>query len=194
MALLVLAALTGSGDPTPSPSAESTAGELLVAAPSMGDPRFYHAVILMLRDSKDGAMGIIINHPVGERPLKEILEAAGDKEAGIDGKIRVFLGGPVQTDLGFVIHSTDYRRGTTVTVDDHVAMTADKQILLDIGHKKGPQKTLFAFGYAGWGPGQLQQEMARHDWYTAPDEARLLFDVERDQVWDEAMARRLREL
>ena len=108
--------------------------------------------------------------------------------------MRVFYGGPVQPDLGFILHSAEYRRQETIDIDGRVAMTASRQILRDIGHHRGPQKTLFALGYAGWGPGQLEGEMARHDWFTTPEEPKLIFDDDRDGLWDDAMARRTREL
>jgi len=73
-------------------------------------------------------------------------------------------------------------------------MTASREILRDIGHNQGPAKSLFAFGYAGWGPGQLEGEMARHNWFTAPEEPKLIFDDDRDNLWEETMARRTREL
>ena len=172
----------------------SLAGQLLVAAPAIGDPRFAHTVILMVKHDKAGAFGIIINRPVGERSISELLEATGDNGAGIAGSVRVFAGGPVQPELGFVVHSAEYRRSETIDVDGHVAMTASREILRDIGQHQGPEKSLFALGYAGWGPGQLENEMARHDWFTTPEEPKLLFDDDRGSLWDEAMARRTRDL
>src|SRR5690349_2060107 len=172
----------------------SLAGQLLIAAPTIGDPRFAHTVILMVRHDKEGALGIVINRPLGERPIAALLEATGDKDADVAGSLSVFAGGPVQPELGFVVHSAEYRRAETLDVDGRVAMTASRQILRDIGHKEGPQKTLFAFGYAGWGPGQLEGELARHDWFTAPEEPKLVFDDDRAKLWEEAMARRTREL
>ena len=172
----------------------SLAGQLLVAAPAIGDPRFAHTVILMVKHDKAGAFGIIINRPVGERSISELLEATGDNAAGIAGSVRVFAGGPVQPELGFVVHSAEYRRSETIDVDGRVAMTASREILRDIGQHQGPEKSLFALGYAGWGPGQLENEMARHDWFTTPEEPKLLFDDDRGSLWDEAMARRTRDL
>ena len=172
----------------------SLAGQLLVAAPAIGDPRFAHTVILMVKHDKAGAFGIIINRPVGERSISELLEATGDNGAGIAGSVRVFAGGPVQPELGFVVHSAEYRRSETIDVDGHVAMTASREILRDIGQHQGPEKSLFALGYAGWGPGQLENEMARHDWFTTPEEPKLVFDDDRGSLWDEAMARRTRDL
>jgi putative transcriptional regulator len=172
----------------------SLTGQLLIAAPTIGDPRFAHTVILMVKHDKDGALGIVINRPVGEQSIASLLEGTGEDVSGIEGNLRVFVGGPVQPDLGFVVHSAEYRREETMEVDGRVAMTASRQILRDIGHHRGPQKTLFALGYAGWGPGQLEGEMARHDWFTTPEEPKLIFDDDREHLWDDAMARRTREL
>jgi putative transcriptional regulator len=193
VALLVVAISVGAATPDPSDPG-SFAGQLLIAAPTMSDPRFAHTVILVVRHDKAGAFGIVINRPVGERSIAALLEAAGDIHTDVEGNVRVFAGGPVQPELGFVVHSADYHRAETVDVDDRVAMTASREILRDIGHNQGPAKTLFAFGYAGWGPGQLEGEMARHNWFTAPEEPKLIFDDERDDLWEETMARRTREL
>jgi putative transcriptional regulator len=172
----------------------SFAGQVLIAAPTIGDPRFYHAVILLLRDDKNGALGIVINRPVGERSVASLLKATGESGVGVEGNVRVFAGGPVEPQLGFVVHTADYRRPETLEIDGRVAMTASPRILQDIGHHQGPDKSLFAFGYAGWGPGQLAAEMARHDWFTTPEEPKLIFDDDRAGLWTEAMARRTREL
>jgi putative transcriptional regulator len=172
----------------------SLAGQLLIASPTIGDPRFYHTVILMIRDNKSGALGLIINRPVGERSIESLLKATGASGVGVEGKLRVFAGGPVEPQLGFVVHTADYRLPDTLAIDGRVAMTASPQILQDIGHHHGPKESLFAFGYAGWGPGQLANEMARHDWFTAPEEPKLVFDDDRAGLWNEAMARRTREL
>jgi putative transcriptional regulator len=172
----------------------SLAGQLLVASPNIGDPRFAHTVILMIKHDNEGAFGITINRPVGERSISELLEAAGDHAADIAGTVRVFAGGPVQPELGFVVHSAEYQRDGTIDVDGRVAMTASREILRDIGQHQGPEKSLFALGYAGWGPGQLEGELARHDWFTTPEEPKLVFDEDRGNLWEEAMARRTREL
>ena len=172
----------------------SLAGQLLIAAPTIGDPRFAHTVILMVRHDKEGALGIVINRPVGERSIAALLEATGHDNAEVAGILRVFAGGPVQPELGFVVHSAEYHRAETVDVDGRVAMTASRQVLLDIGHNEGPKKSLFALGYAGWGPGQLEDELARHNWFTTPEEPKLVFDDDRGNLWEDAMARRTREL
>jgi putative transcriptional regulator len=190
-AILAALLLAPAAEPTDTPS---LTGQLLVAAPTIGDPRFSHTVILMVKHDKEGALGIVINRPVGEEPIASLLEGTGEDVSGIEGKLRIFYGGPVQPDLGFVVHSAEYRQQETVNIDGRVAMTASRQILRDIGHHRGPQKTLFALGYAGWGPGQLEGEIARHDWFTTPEEPKLICDDDRDNLWDDAMSRRTREL
>jgi putative transcriptional regulator len=192
-AAAILAALLLAPAADPADTASLT-GQLLIAAPTIGDPRFAHTVILMVKHDKDGALGIVINRPVGEESIARLLEGTGEDVSGIEGNLRVFAGGPVQPDLGFIVHSGEYRRDETIEVDGRVAMTASRQILRDIGHHRGPQKTLFALGYAGWGPGQLENEMERHDWFTTPEEPKLIFDDDREHLWDDAMARRTREL
>ena len=191
-ALLAAVLLTPAA--TDSPEITSLAGQLLIASPDIGDPRFAHTVILMVKHDKDGAFGITINRPVGEKSIASLLEAPGEDISDIEGTLSVFAGGPVQQELGFVVHSAEYRRDETIEVDEHVAITASRQILRDIGHNHGPQKSLFALGYAGWGPGQLENELARHDWFTAPEEPKLIFDDDRANLWEDAMARRTREL
>ena len=169
-------------------------GQLLIASPTMGDPRFLQTVILMVQHDRNGALGIVINRPLGDRPLALLLEALGDKDAGVAGAVRIFAGGPVQPDIGFVLHSTDYRRADTVEIDGHVAMTSSREILRDIGNRRGPKKSLIAFGYAGWGPGQLEGELAHGFWFTTPQDANLVFDDDRDELWDHAMKRRTQDL
>jgi putative transcriptional regulator len=160
----------------------------------MRDPRFDHAVVLMVRHSRDGAFGIVVNHPIGERPLARILEAIGEKDETVTGSLRIFAGGPVQPEIGFVLHSADYHRSETIDIDGRVAMTATREILRDIIGKRGPEKALVAFGYSGWGAGQLEGELALHAWFTAPQDIKLIFDEDRDKVWDDAMMRRTQDL
>jgi putative transcriptional regulator len=176
------------------PAQASLAGQLLIATPAMGDPRFARTVIFMARHDKNGAFGIVINKPVGERPLADLLQTLGEKETGVEGSVRIFAGGPVQPDVGFVVHSADYRRAETIAVDSRVAVTSTREILRDIAHRHGPQKSLLAFGYAGWGPGQLDGEMAQRAWFTAEEDIDLIFDIDRAKLWDEAMKRKTQDL
>jgi putative transcriptional regulator len=181
-------------NPADQPGGTSLAGQVLIASPEMGDPRFAHAVILMVRHNASGAFGVVINRPLGERPLASLLEALGEKDDSVTGNLQIFSGGPVEPEAGFVIHSPDYHRAETIDIDDHLAMTASREILRDIIHQRGPQKSLVAFGYAGWAGGQLEGELAQRAWYTASQDSKLIFDVEREKVWDAAMARRTQDL
>jgi putative transcriptional regulator len=193
-----LAAVEPGAPPAPdakeAQAADPPPGDLLIASAQIQDPRFHHAVILLLRHDKDGAFGIVINHPLAEETIAKLLESVGEDTSGIEGSVSVFEGGPVQQELGFLVHSAEYRRAETMAVDGKVAMTASKDALKDLGHRKGPQKYLFALGYTGWGPGQLEAEIARSDWFTMVEDPALVFDEERGAVWDKALARRGQEL
>jgi putative transcriptional regulator len=192
LALLLIAALPTAAQ---TPSSVSLAGQLLVASPSMGDPRFDHTVILMVRHDKDGAFGIVVNRPLGERPLAALLEMLGEKkDATVAGTARIFAGGPVQPEIGFIIHNPDYRRPETLDINGGAAVTSSRDILRDIGSGKGPNKSLIAFGYAGWGPGQLEGELARRDWVMAPGDPKLILDKDRDKVWGSAFSQRTQDL
>jgi putative transcriptional regulator len=180
--------------PAQAPPHVSLAGQLLIASPTMGDRRFARTVILMVQHDRNGALGIAVNVPVGERPLASLLEMLGDKDANVDGTVRIFAGGPVQPQVGFVVHSAEYRRPETIVIDGRVAATSSREIVRDIAERKGPEKTLIAFGYAGWGPGQLEGELRLQAWFTAPADPQLVFEAERDKVWDLAYARRTRDL
>jgi putative transcriptional regulator len=190
-AVFVSAALPGADD---APADQSLAGQFLVATPAMGDPRFAETVILLVRHDKTGALGIVINRPVEERSLASLMEELGQKDQDSHGTVRIFAGGPVESSTGFVIHSAEYRRSSTMAVDEHVSVTSSPQILRDMGHGAGPAKALVAFGYAGWEPGQLEDEMAQRSWFTEPEDPKLLFDTDPGIVWKEALSRRSRDL
>jgi putative transcriptional regulator len=196
LALIVVPAalFAAPSDPTGAPPVPSLKGQLLIATPAMRDPRFDHAVILMVWHDRDGALGIVINRPVGEKPLVDILAAFGKKDVTASGNVPVFLGGPVQLEAGFVIHGTDYRRPETLAIDTRLAATSAGEVLEDIARNQGPAKSLIAFGYAGWAPGQLENELSRNAWYTAPADPGIVFDDDREKVWEHAVARRTQDL
>jgi putative transcriptional regulator len=197
-----LAALAASGpaaapsNPADMPRADhrSLAGQFLVASPSMSDPRFAHTVILMVRHDANGALGIVINRPLRERPVGDLLEALGEPRGEAKGTVRIFFGGPVQVELGFVIHTADYRRPETFAIGSRLAMTGSKEVIRDVLQGRGPKRSLIAFGYAGWAPGQLENEMKLDAWHTAPADEQLVFDEDRGRVWERAMERRTRDL
>jgi putative transcriptional regulator len=196
VALLLPASLLCAAVPKHKPAAEnpSLTGQLLIASPRMSDPRFQRTVILMVRHGKDGALGIAINRPVDERPLASLLEKLGEKDAAVAGSVQIFAGGPVQPEMGFVVHTADYKRPGTFVINGRFSMTQSLEVLRDMGQKRGPQKALVAFGYAGWAPGQLEAELDGEAWFVAPADTQLVFDEARDKVWEQAMARRPRDL
>lgn len=194
-ALTAPAALFGAAPATvDTPQGQFLTGQFLVATPEMGDPRFRETVILMIRHNKDGAMGLIINRPAGDQKLSQILQDLGDSGEGVTGNLPLYLGGPVQPELGFILHTTDYRRAGIIDVNGTVAVTATKEIIRDIAAGNGPNKFMLIFGYAGWGPGQLEGELKRNAWYTTPFDLPLIFDTDRDRVWERAVERRTRDL
>jgi len=175
------------GSPAPS---DSLAGQFLVATPEMGDPRFSHTVILMVQHNDGGALGITVNRPIGERPLATLLGALGVKGSGASGMIRIFAGGPVQPGVGFIVHTAEYSRRGTINIDGRVAMTSSVEVLRDLGQGRGPRKSLLAFGYAGWHGGQLEDELTQGAWFTIPEDPAMVFDEDREKLWDEAMKKR----
>ncbi len=187
-AALSRAALPG---PDAAPLAKTLTGQLLVATPEMRDPHFSHTVILIVRQDENGAFGLVLNRLIGERPWADLLADLNEDAAGADGTVRIFSGGPVQPGTGFVLHSAEYRAKGTLGIDDHLAMTTDLQVLRDLARHKGPRQSLLVFGYAGWGPGQLDHEMTLNAWFTIPADPALVFDEEREKVWDKAVTRRM---
>jgi putative transcriptional regulator len=167
----------------------SFTGQLLIASPDLRQPEFDHAVILLAQHSRDGALGIVINRPVKQRPIAELLKAFGADAEGVTGSVGVFLGGPVDPAIGFVLHSAEYSRPDTVDIDGRVALTIGPDVIRDIGLGRGPDKSLVAFGYAGWAAAQLDDELAHGVWITMPEDPALVFDDDRARVWADAMAR-----
>ena len=193
---LVTGALLGAVPPRleQGPEHSSLVGQVLIASPKIADPRFQRTVILIVRHSKDGAVGITINRPIGEHSLASLLAMLGENGSSVEGDVQIFAGGPVQPEAIFIIHTTDYARSETIPINGRVAVTSSSQVFHDIARNKGPGRTLIAFGYAGWGPSQLEAELARNDWFTAAADADLIFEERRERVWDSAMARRFRDL
>jgi putative transcriptional regulator len=164
------------------------AGKLLIAMPGMGDPRFARSVVLICAHSDDGAMGLIVNKPAPDLRFDDLLRQL-DIPVGDGGRdIRVHYGGPVERGRGFVLHSHDYDGGKgSMTVDGGFRMTATLDVLEAMASGGGPGKALLALGYAGWGPGQIEEEIARNDWLTAEALPRLVFDADDAAKWAGAL-------
>jgi putative transcriptional regulator len=169
---------------------ESHAGELLVADPSMPDPRFAQSVILMVSHRRDGAMGLIVNKTMLKATLAEIFRGLPGDGSTLARPLRVRYGGPVEPGKGFVLHSRDVVVDGTLLVRDAFALSSNAEIVAKIGAGEGPKRTLIAFGYAGWGPGQLEDEIARGGWHWAPADEELVFGEEDEGKWKKAMAAR----
>lgn len=165
----------------------SLTGQLLIASPDMADP-FDHAVILMVQHDRGGALGIIINHPLATRPIAQILHALGGDARDVSGSVPIFFGGPLSPAAAFIVHSADYREDRSLDIDGQVALSDDIGVLRDIGLGKGPAKSLVALGYTGWGPLQLDGEIAHGAWVTVPETPHLVFDDDGAKVWTDAMA------
>ena len=164
-------------------------GQFLVATEKLRDPRFDHTVIYLTQHDADGAMGLVVNRPIGPMPAAQMLEAFGLDPNGVTGNLHVHYGGPVQPRRGFVLHTADYTEASTRIVRDGIAMTAEQKILSAIARGKGPRQSLFAFGYAGWASDQLEGEIRDGAWITVPADATLLFDVDHARKWERATAR-----
>jgi putative transcriptional regulator len=190
---LVLAACSDAPPAGPTQADErdpnSLAGQFLVATPSVGDARFAGTVILMVRHDTSGAFGLVVNRAAGRGSAAKLLEAVGIAAEG-QGQIRVHYGGPVQSGSGFIVHTPDRRVEKTVAVTPSVAVTTDPAILKEIAAGVGPRQHFIAFGYAGWGPGQLEGEIARQAWVTAPADERIIFDDDMDTKWRRALEAR----
>lgn len=170
--------------------ASTLAGQLLVAKDELRDPRFVRSVIYIIHHDATGAMGLILNRPVAEASLSELLEQAGLEGTGVKGEIRVHFGGPVEPGQGFVLHTEDYRIEGTTVVKNGIAVTTRPEILRAMGTGTGPRKSLFALGYAGWAPGQLEAEIKAGAWEIVPPDEALVFDENSETKWERAMARR----
>jgi putative transcriptional regulator len=166
------------------------AGQLLVAKPELPDPRFSRTVVYMLHHDTGGAMGLIVNRPIGQASLSELLERFGLGGEGVNGEIRVHFGGPVEPTRGFVLHTADYETRSTRVVKGGIAVTARPEILQAIGSGTGPRKSLFAMGYAGWARGQLEAEIRAGAWEIVPADQALVFDEDAEKKWERALARR----
>ena len=173
-------------------------GQLLIAMPVMGDPRFERSVIYMCAHSSEGAMGIMVNRPAGSIDFPELLvqldiikEADQIKLPENAESMKVLKGGPVDTGRGFVLHSSDfYIENATLRIDDGICLTATVDILKAIAKGSGPKHAILALGYAGWAPGQLENEIQGNGWLHCDADQDLIFggDVE------EKYARALRKI
>jgi putative transcriptional regulator len=172
---------------------QSLAGQFLVATDTLRDPRFARTVIYMVRHDATGAMGLIVNRPVRDVPLAPLLRQFGLDDRGVTGSVRAHFGGPVERGEGFMLHSAEYATQGTERIAGDIAITPAPGVLSalsDLARGAGPRKSLFAVGYAGWAPGQLEGEIEQGSWFAVPADEALLFDDDAARKWERATARR----
>ncbi|OAI31374.1 hypothetical protein A1351_05575 [Methylosinus sp. R-45379] len=170
-------------------------GQMLVAMPGMVDERFARSVIYLCAHSEDGAMGIVVNQPSQVRNFPDLLVQlqiiAPQERISLPKEtetIQVLQGGPVQTDRGFVLHSSDFFiDNSTLPIDDGVSLTATIDILRAIASGEGPNQALLALGYAGWDPGQLENEIQHNGWLNCPADPSILFDSDLESKYARAL-------
>ncbi|GLQ20950.1 YqgE/AlgH family protein [Algimonas porphyrae] len=168
----------------------SYSGHYLIATPAMGDPRFRQTVIFLCAHDASGAMGLIINRGKQDLVISDLLD-----HVGVSGDVRVadapvLDGGPVDIDRGFVLHSADwFREDSSMKVSDTLSLTSTKDVLEALVTESAPEKAMLAVGYAGWGPGQLEAEIADNAWLVVGGDETLVFADDLDGKWAQALAR-----
>jgi putative transcriptional regulator len=164
-------------------------GQLLLAMPHMMDDRFAHSVIYLCAHTPEGAMGLVVNRPLAEPSFPDLLRQLAIAPVPPAREIRLCAGGPVEHARGFVLHTTDWSTQSTLQVDERLALTANLDVLKAIASGGGPSRGLLALGYAGWGPGQLDEEMQQNSWLNAPlPDPELIFGDDQAGMWRRALA------
>jgi putative transcriptional regulator len=170
-------------------------GQFLVAMPGMMDERFNRAVIYICAHGAEGAMGLMINRSRQIRFPELLVQLGIIRESEVirlpenAQRLTVRSGGPVDPSRGFVVHSDDYVAETSMPVDEHILLTATIDILRAISEGGGPRQAFMALGYSGWGPGQLEAEIADNGWLTARADPEILFDRDLDRLYERVLAR-----
>lgn len=163
-------------------------GQVLIAMPAMGDARFARAVLYICAHSTEGAMGLVVNRPLPELRFAELLEQLDITATPDMRELRILIGGPVEESRGFVLHSLDYRvEESTLEIASGVGLTSTLEVLDALARGVGPREATLALGYAGWGPGQLEGELAQNAWLTAPASRDLLFGRAYEHKWTAAL-------
>ncbi len=167
----------------------SLTGQILIAMPQMGDPRFSQSVIYLCAHTPDGAMGIVVNRPLNKPDFAELLKQLEIEPQPPSRQIALCTGGPVENNRGFVLHSTDWTTDGSLDVDDDHSLTSSLDILKAIAEGGGPRQCLLALGYAGWDAGQLDEEILQNAWLNAPADDQILFDAAHETKWQRALAK-----
>jgi len=166
----------------------SLTDHFLIAMPALADPNFARTVTYVCEHNEEGALGIVINRPADLR-LGELFEHMEMEITAGDAMDRnVYMGGPVQRERGFVLHDPDREWDGSMKISEDVAITTSRDILEALAQGAGPRRYLVALGYAGWGPGQLETEMAENAWLSGPADANIIFSISDEERWRAAAA------
>jgi len=170
---------------TSTSTTEGLRDHFLIAMPSLNDGYFAQTVTYICDHGAEGAMGLVINQPI-DLTLEQMLRQL-DLEPVVDCRRQpIFRGGPVQPEHGFVLHSTESEWSGTRVLGNGLSLTTSRDVLEAMALGKGPEQTMVALGYAGWGPGQLESEIAENAWLVAPASRSILFTLPPDQRWGAA--------
>jgi putative transcriptional regulator len=166
-------------------------GRLLIAMPTIGDPRFERALVFVCAHNEEHAMGLTVNHPVEGLTVPDLLERLGVKSEIALPEDLVLMGGPVEYERGFVLHTDDYVcPNSSVAVGEGLSLTATRDVLEAMASSTHrPRHAMLALGYAGWGPGQLEHEIRENAWLVCEPDEELLFGEDHDQKWARALAK-----
>ena len=160
--------------------------QFIIAMPALADPNFFHTVTYLCQHNEEGALGIIINRPT-DMKLAEVFEQMHiSSHSDSLADIPVFSGGPVQRERGFVLHTPGTNWDVTMAVSETISLTTSRDIIEAIAAERGPEQYLVALGYAGWGVGQLEQEMLNNAWLNTPSGKHIIFDTPIDKRWQAA--------
>ncbi len=163
------------------------AGQLLIAMPTMPDPRFARTVVLVCSHGPEGAMGLVVNRLFGEINFQGLLKQLKITPDPDVPDQPVYFGGPVEPVRGFVLHSPDYKRDATLTITDDILMTATIEVLENLAHGEGPSRSLLTLGYAGWGAGQLDSEIQAGGWLVTSADPDIIFSPDNEKKWSNAL-------
>ena len=165
-------------------------GKLLIAMPGMADERFAQTVIYICAHSAKGAMGIVINKPIPGLSFTDLMKQLQIETRTTTGDCPILYGGPVETGRGFVLHSGDYEGSdSTLPVSEDISLTATLDILRAMAEGRGPKQALFALGYAGWAPGQVETEFQSNGWLHCTADPSIVFGTETGAKWSTALSR-----
>ena len=169
---------------------QSLQGQFLLAMPSMGDPRFLRSVVYMVAHDSEGAMGFIINKRAEGLSLGDILKDMPETVAKTGlVNLPVYVGGPVQNDRGFVLHTSDYEKTqNSLSQELPIALTQSADVLVDAAHGRGPEKMRLFLGYAGWGPGQIEGELQDNAWLVCEANIAEIFTLQSDDLYEKCVA------